>query len=66
MFVFLACPGTIPLSTLFVTMQFLLIPDNRTVLNVKPWHLTGLAHKHTLTLVANFIWNSCFSEKKMN
>ena len=49
MFVFHACPGTIPLSTLFVTMQFLLIPDNRTVLNVKPWHLTGLAHKHTQT-----------------
>ena len=33
---FMLVPRTSPLSTLLVPVQFLLVPDNRTVLNVKP------------------------------
>ena len=34
---FYACPKTSALCTLLVPIQFLLVPDNVTVLNVKLW-----------------------------
>ena len=38
---FYNCPRTGVLFTLLVPVQYILVQDNRTVLNVKPWFSIG-------------------------